>query len=80
MAWRVRCVCVLQSFPCAVFVESAEGDSLGVITTKAQLDGLLSSLNRRGPREMLLHSVSKPICGVLVLEGVGVHVLRCFCE
>jgi hypothetical protein len=47
----------LQSFPTAVFVESSKGDSLGVITTKAQLDTLMHSLNRRGPREMLLHAV-----------------------
>lgn len=48
----------LQSFPSALFVESSEGDSLGVITTKAQLDTLMHSLNRRGPREMMLHAVS----------------------
>lgn len=52
-----------QSFPTAMFVESAEGDSLGVITTKSQLDTLMHSLNRRGPREMLLHAVrGLPAC------------------
>lgn len=46
-----------------MFVESAEGDSLGVITTKSQLDTLMHSLNRRGPREMLLHAVrGLPAC------------------
>lgn len=52
----------LQSFPTAMFVESAEGDSLGVITTKSQLDTLMHSLNRRGPREMLLHAVRGEDC------------------
>lgn len=59
---------VLQSFPTAMFVESAEGDSLGVITTKAQLDTLMHSLNRRGPREMLLHAVrGLPACALACL-------------
>lgn len=54
----LSCMWCLQSFPSALFVESSDGDSLGVITTKAQLDTLMHSLNRRGPREMMLHAVS----------------------
>jgi hypothetical protein len=74
-----------QSLPSAVFVESPEGDNLGVITTKAQLDTLLHSLNRRGPREMMLHAVSGPlVCTRVCSKASGSALtslqLRCVAE
>ena len=45
----------LQSDPSIIFVESSEGDSLGLITNKAQLDQLIISLNKKGAREAALH-------------------------
>jgi hypothetical protein len=49
----------LQSLPSIVFVESAEGDTLGLITNRSQLDALMASLNKRGTRESALHQVSR---------------------
>jgi hypothetical protein len=48
-----------QSLPSIIFVESAEGDTLGLITNRSQLDALMVSLNKRGTRESALHQVSR---------------------
>jgi hypothetical protein len=53
---------LLQSLPSIIFVESAEGDSLGLITCRAQLDALMASLNKRGTRESVLHQVG--LCSI----------------
>ncbi|KAF8056775.1 hypothetical protein HT031_006273 [Scenedesmus sp. PABB004] len=45
----------MQSDPSVIFVESAGGDSLGLITSRVQLDALLAALNKRGSREGALH-------------------------
>uniref|UniRef100_A0A383VPI7 PHD-type domain-containing protein n=1 Tax=Tetradesmus obliquus TaxID=3088 RepID=A0A383VPI7_TETOB len=47
----------MQSLPSIIFVESAEGDSLGLITNRSQLDALMAGLNKRGSRESALHQV-----------------------
>jgi hypothetical protein len=53
---------LLQSLPSIIFVEAAEGDSLGLITNRSQLDALMASLNKRGTRESALHQVGqKPL-------------------
>jgi hypothetical protein len=41
-----------------LLVESSDGDSVGVITSRAELDAVIAALNRRGPREAALHVVS----------------------
>ncbi|KAF6250372.1 hypothetical protein COO60DRAFT_1629876 [Scenedesmus sp. NREL 46B-D3] len=47
----------MQSLPSIIFVESAEGDTLGLITNRSQLDALMAGLNKRGTRESALHQV-----------------------
>jgi hypothetical protein len=49
---------LLQSLASIIFVESAEGDTLGLITNRSQLDALMAGLNKRGTRESALHQVS----------------------
>lgn len=46
----------LRGTPGYIFVESVDGQTTGVISSKAQLDDLKLKLNRRGPREQELHA------------------------
>jgi hypothetical protein len=42
-----------------LFVESGDGGSVGLITSRSQLDALMAALNRRAPREGALHAVRR---------------------
>ena len=42
---------MLQSAPGVIFVEGSEGDKLGVISSKKQLDEVMAGLNDKGARE-----------------------------
>jgi hypothetical protein len=65
----------LQSLPSIIFVESSEGDTLGLITNRSQLDALMASLNKRGTRESALHQVSRTLCYNMLLQQHGSFVL-----
>lgn len=62
----------LLSDPGFLFVEEPDGQRVGVISTKQQLDEVMSRLNRRGPRERALyHGMRKKygqICARLAME------------